>query len=116
MPLLLLFVLLLPGCPATSPTGACAELAPADCAHRDDCAVIDGRYVVVITSDTAGAAECVQLGDRKDLGCQDADLGCDDVETWAADPADAHCYLFPDSCIPAGFVACEPDPNGLPEC
>lgn len=116
MPLLLLFVILLPGCPATSPTGACAELAPADCAHRDDCAVIDGRYVDVITSDTAGAAECVQLGDRKDLGCQDADLGCDDVETWAADPADAHCYLFPDSCIPAGFVACEPDPNGLPEC
>lgn len=116
MRLLLLTLALLPGCPATAPTGACAELSPGDCAHRDDCAVIDGRYVDVITSDTAGAAECVQFGDRKDLGCQDAGTDCAMVETWAADPADAHCYLFSNACVPAGFVACEPDPDGLPEC
>lgn len=116
MTLLLLALPLLSGCSGGAPAGACAALSPSECGHRDDCAVIDGRYVDVITSDTAGAAECVQLGDRMDLGCQDAATGCDDVETWAADPTDAHCYLFPDSCVPAGFVACEPDPNGLPEC
>lgn len=69
----------------------CAERAADACG--EGCATIDARPVV---------DGCVQAA-AAPVGCQDLDLGCDDVLTLADDPDGAR-WWFSDACVPAGFT------------
>lgn len=42
------------------------------------------------------------MSPAQEVGCTGAD-GCDDALTWAVDPH-GQCFLFPNGCIPTGFV------------
>lgn len=81
-------------------TGAietCAALDVETCARAPSCAVLAGWAV---------QGDCVDYDDAHAYGCGDADVGCDTVLTLAR-PPEGDCVVFPDSCIPAGFLVCE---------
>lgn len=42
-------------------------------------------------------------------GCQRVDIACGEAETCAIRPGDGQRFVFPDTCTPAGWAACEPD-------
>lgn len=99
--------------PGTASEADCEALFPSECAQEPSCAAISGHVVL-----GDGPSACVDFtGGPADQGCDAANQDCLDVETLAApsdDPAD--CWLFADSCIPAGWGPCEDIEGPLGEC
>ena len=92
---------------ATDPAFDCSTLALTACDAEVACSTVVGAE---IAPGREGIDSC--LLDWMDLACQSAGRACDDVITHAAEPsAVSTCYEFPDSCIPEGWVACDPDPG-----
>jgi hypothetical protein len=93
---------------ATDDTGSaadCATMDPTTCAGRSDCSTIDGRQM----QDDGSGGQCVDYSQASEpVGCMNADWGCDDAETLAADPASPDaCWWFPSGCLPTGWVSCQ---------
>lgn len=94
-------------------SGSCDALSVEACASRSDCTVIDGGEITI--PDTGGA--CYDVGSATDLGCMSADVGCGEAITFATDPSGHEsCYRFSNTCVPEGWVSCEPDYNTWEEC
>jgi hypothetical protein len=83
----------------------CAGLDVEACANDNTCMSIDGSMVNEM-------AMCLEKSDF--VACADAAI-CGQVLTWGCDP-NATPYLFFNSCLPEGFVACEGPDFDLPEC
>lgn len=83
---------------------ACEDVAPASCDGTEGCSTLMA-WPVMETSD----GWCADFGaERVPLGCMDDDIGCGAAETPAttADAPDTCLWLFPSTCLPAGYVAC----------
>lgn len=84
-----------------APGTPCSQLDQSECDADPACASILGA-----------PAEEVCIGDYSNwvtvwAGCGDALRGCDDVETCASDPNSGTRLVFPDSCVPDGWVSCD---------
>ena len=84
----------------------CADLDVESCAAAPTCAVLSAWPVV---------DACVDYDARVDQGCGPAEASCDLALTYAR-AAEGACVVFPNSCIPEGFVPCDaPIPAECPE-
>ncbi len=88
-------------CPQADPPDYCAGRTIAECENYEQCVVV-GAY--------ADQGDCFG-NDLMDVGCVDTTGGCDLALTPAVAP-DGSCWLFPDSCMPAGYSA--PDSGQCP--
>ena len=91
----------------------CIELFPSECAQQSSCTVVEG---FVVAGDVG--SECIDYtGDTVGVGCDAQGRECLAVETIAAAPDDPEaCFLFTDSCIPDGWLACDDLSEVPPEC
>lgn len=98
----------------TDSTAACETLEPSACGARADCTALNGRELTI--PDTGGAA-CYDLGSAEPLACLTGEVTCGAAITFATQP-DGHgpCYYFTNTCVPEGWVSCEPDYNAWDEC
>ena len=79
----------------------CASLDETTCASTVECGPIQAERI------------CLQTGAGSEfVGCQTADIGCDEAITSAGPSGvDGECWTFTNRCIPQGWVAgcvCEP--------
>jgi hypothetical protein len=92
---------------------ACVGLSRKECTEEAGCRRITCRPYTM----TDGGQVQWCLGEAEYLGCQAADIGCDDARTVACIGDDAPTYVCPDSCIPPEAMECEPPVDGqIPEC
>ena len=89
----------------------CTDLSVTDCASREDCAAITASQTVLNAEE-----ECLDWANSvEDVGCMNAEMGCDNAITYAASAADpTQCYGFPSTCIPQGWSDCNTE--SLPDC
>ena len=85
---------------------ACCEDAPLTCEELDEAMCANANGCVAVKGAPAAG---VCGGDYSEwmsvhAGCMSVGMGCDDVETCAQHPATGARLVFPDSCIPAGWV------------
>lgn len=91
----------------------CVGLPRKECTEEAGCRPISCRPFVM--SDGGITQWCI--GEPEYLGCQAADIGCDDARTIACVGDDAPTYVCPDTCIPDGGMECEAPVDGdVPEC
>ncbi len=81
-------------CPEPTIPDDCASRTVAQCESDEQCVVVGAQ---------ANQGDCFG-GDLLDVGCMDVPGGCDLALTPAVAP-DGTCWLFSDSCMPAGYSA-----------
>jgi hypothetical protein len=93
----------------------CPDLDVDTCAEHGVCRTIDGKPLV---DDGAGGL-CVDWEGTpsEPFGCMGADIGCPAAEGYGAPVDDpSACAWFSSLCLPAGWVACDPAVDAVPEC
>ena len=90
---------------------SCGDLSADECSVNESCAVITASLTVVNPEE-----ECLDWANSvENVGCMDADRGCDDAITYAT-PGDnlSQCYGFTSTCVPGGWTYCNQE--SYPEC
>lgn len=83
------------------PPNPCAALDEAECLDTAGCMTLSGSPL----QDIDGG---VCLAEPSFQGCAEDSL-CGEALTWACPEGQSNPHLFPNTCIPAGWTACEPD-------
>jgi hypothetical protein len=96
---------------STGASDPCVGLSREECQADDACMpLVCSPYEM-----TGDAMWCV--AGPEFVGCQSAEIGCDDVRVLACMGDDAPVYRCPSSCIPAGWSECAPPVEGdVPMC
>lgn len=98
---------------STGTADACVGLSREECNTDPACRPIACRPF----TPTEGGQVMFCIGEPEYLGCQSADIGCDDARTVACIGDDAPVYVCPDTCIPPEAIECEPPVRGdVPQC
>lgn len=81
---------------------SCEDLDEATCEANEGCRPIHGAPAAEVCSDDTGNWQSIYAG------CTFAERGCGDAETCGEDPrALADPLVFPDTCLPEGWVPCD---------
>ncbi|MEM6926571.1 MAG: hypothetical protein AAF602_06570 [Myxococcota bacterium] len=83
------------------PPSTCAQTPPASCTGPN-CTILWSFGTSVVN----GTLCTDYTQPNVDQGCQDASIGCADALTGGSPPGSTDCYLFPDTCLPAGWTVC----------